>query len=163
MPPFRNYKKFGNFGKGSSNTYKKPKQEIENLNAQYLVIVESPSKCPKIAQYLGEQYQVIASIGHIRELTSLKNAFDPSSYSSSVVVSTPPHSTLTPSETIIETEPNTTDQTVPKKRGRPPKSASNILIPTPAPKKATKKAPSPDIIKTPIFLFKFHKNKCPRF
>ena len=136
MPPFRNYKKFGNFGKGSSSTYKKPKQEIENLNAQYLVIVESPSKCPKIAQYLGEQYQVIASIGHIRELTSLKNAFDPSSAS---VVSTTPHSISQTSETEPSSEipPTSTDQTAPKKRGRPAK------IVTPKPVKET--------IKTPIF------------
>lgn len=38
-----------------------------------LVIVESPSKCKKIEEYLGEGYKVIASFGHIRELKTLKN------------------------------------------------------------------------------------------
>ena len=33
-----------------------------------LVIVESPAKAKKIAQYLGPDYQVEASIGHIRDL-----------------------------------------------------------------------------------------------
>lgn len=39
----------------------------------YLVIVESPSKCNKIEKYLGSGYKVMASYGHIRELNSLKN------------------------------------------------------------------------------------------
>lgn len=38
-----------------------------------LVIVESPAKCSKIEQYLGPGYKVIASYGHLRELSSLKN------------------------------------------------------------------------------------------
>lgn len=33
-----------------------------------LVIVESPSKCKKIESYLGKEYKVIASFGHIRSL-----------------------------------------------------------------------------------------------
>lgn len=33
-----------------------------------LVIVESPAKARKIAEYLGKDYQVEASIGHIRDL-----------------------------------------------------------------------------------------------
>ena len=36
-----------------------------------LVIVESPSKCKKIEQYLGSDYKVIASYGHITKLDSL--------------------------------------------------------------------------------------------
>lgn len=36
-----------------------------------LVIVESPSKCKKIEQILGNQVKCIASFGHIRRLTSL--------------------------------------------------------------------------------------------
>lgn len=159
MPPFRNYKASGrgNGGRfggrfGNKNSTK-PKQEFENTNAQYLVIVESPSKCPKIAQYLGEQYQVIASIGHIRELTSLKNAFDPSSSSHSVV---PPHNIPQTSETNPESEipPTSSDQIAPKKRGRPPKTAtSNILIPTPE-KKVMKKVDlkqTKETVQTPIF------------
>lgn len=42
-------------------------------NATYLIIVESPSKCSKIENYLGPEYQCIASKGHIRELDGLKN------------------------------------------------------------------------------------------
>jgi len=38
-----------------------------------LVIVESPSKCKKIEEYLGLGYKCIASYGHLRELSSLKN------------------------------------------------------------------------------------------
>ena len=36
-----------------------------------LVIVESPTKCKKIEEYLGCGYKVIATCGHLRELTSL--------------------------------------------------------------------------------------------
>ena len=38
-----------------------------------LVIVESPAKCKKIEQYLGPGYKCLASFGHLRELSSLKN------------------------------------------------------------------------------------------
>ena len=38
-----------------------------------LVIVESPAKCKKIEEYLGPGYKCVASYGHLRELTSLKN------------------------------------------------------------------------------------------
>jgi DNA topoisomerase-1 len=40
---------------------------------KYLVIVESPAKCKKIEEYLGSSYKCIASFGHLRELSSLKN------------------------------------------------------------------------------------------
>lgn len=33
-----------------------------------LVIVESPNKCKKIESYLGSDYKVVASVGHIRDL-----------------------------------------------------------------------------------------------
>ena len=36
-----------------------------------LIIVESPSKCKKIEQYLGSNYKVIASCGHFTKLDSL--------------------------------------------------------------------------------------------
>ena len=42
-------------------------------NAKYLIIVESPSKCSKIENYLGEDYCCIASKGHIRTLNGLKS------------------------------------------------------------------------------------------
>ena len=38
-----------------------------------LVIVESPAKCQKIESYLGEEYKCIASFGHLRTLTNLKD------------------------------------------------------------------------------------------
>ncbi|MCX7520929.1 type I DNA topoisomerase [Microbacterium sp. STN6] len=38
-----------------------------------LVIVESPTKVKSIAQYLGEGYEVMASVGHIRDLIEPKN------------------------------------------------------------------------------------------
>lgn len=38
-----------------------------------LVIVESPAKCKKIEEYLGPGYKCVASFGHVRELSSLKN------------------------------------------------------------------------------------------
>jgi DNA topoisomerase-1 len=45
---------------------------------KYLVIVESPSKCKKIEKYLNDNdilniYEVVATMGHITELKSLKN------------------------------------------------------------------------------------------
>lgn len=49
-------------------------------NTPFLVIVESPSKCPKIEKFLGFQYKCIASKGHIRELVkvgTLKQHYDP--------------------------------------------------------------------------------------
>lgn len=44
-----------------------------NSNAKFLIIVESPSKCRKIEEYLGSQYACIASKGHIRTIDGLKN------------------------------------------------------------------------------------------
>jgi DNA topoisomerase-1 len=38
-----------------------------------LVIVESPAKCKKIEEYLGLGYKCIASYGHLRTITSLKD------------------------------------------------------------------------------------------
>jgi len=60
MPP--KYKKYT----GKPKTY-----EFNKGNASHLVIVESPSKCQKIEEYLGSQYKCIASKGHIRELKGL--------------------------------------------------------------------------------------------
>ena len=62
--------------------YKK-KQEtgvVNTLNTPFLIIVESPSKCPKIEKFLGFQYKCIASKGHLRELkkvSSAKNGYLP--------------------------------------------------------------------------------------
>jgi len=38
-----------------------------------LVIVESPAKCKKIEEYLGEGYKCIATYGHLREIGSIQN------------------------------------------------------------------------------------------
>ena len=42
-----------------------------------LVIVESPSKAKTIGKYLGSEYLVKSSVGHVRRLTSGKKAIDP--------------------------------------------------------------------------------------
>ena len=42
-----------------------------------LVIVESPSKAETIAKYLGGDYEVIASFGHIRDLPAKNGSVDP--------------------------------------------------------------------------------------
>jgi DNA topoisomerase-1 len=41
--------------------------------ARKLVIVESPTKVKSIAQYLGDGFDVLASVGHIRDLVEPKN------------------------------------------------------------------------------------------
>jgi DNA topoisomerase-1 len=77
MPP----KKF--FKKSSFSKTTKPKKDPTiNLNAKYLIIVESPSKCSKIEGFLGNEYCCIASKGHIRTIEGLKsidtkNTFEP--------------------------------------------------------------------------------------
>ena len=41
-----------------------------------LVIVESPAKAKTINKYLGDNYTVLASYGHIRDLDSKKLSID---------------------------------------------------------------------------------------
>jgi Toprim domain. len=51
--------------------------------SKYLVIVESPAKAKTIKKYLGDEYKVDASMGHIRDLpeshlgVDVKNDFEP--------------------------------------------------------------------------------------
>ena len=42
-----------------------------------LVIVESPAKAKTINKYLGNDYKVLASYGHIRDLPSKNGSVDP--------------------------------------------------------------------------------------
>ena len=43
----------------------------------HVVIVESPAKCKTINKYLGNDYKVLASFGHIRDLPSKDGSVDP--------------------------------------------------------------------------------------
>ena len=52
--------------------YKKKELSV-SLNAKFLLIVESPSKCAKIEHYLGTNFACIASIGHLRNINGLKS------------------------------------------------------------------------------------------
>ena len=48
-----------------------------------LVVVESPAKARTISGYLGDEYEVVASVGHIRDLpgkelgVDIENDFEP--------------------------------------------------------------------------------------
>ena len=44
--------------------------------ANYLVIVESPAKAKTINKYLGKNYTVIASMGHMRDLPKSQLGLD---------------------------------------------------------------------------------------
>ncbi len=45
--------------------------------SKYLVIVESPAKAKTIQKYLGNDYAVLASYGHVRDLPAKKGSVDP--------------------------------------------------------------------------------------
>ena len=45
--------------------------------SQNLVIVESPAKGKTIKKYLGPDYEVLASYGHVRDLVPKEGAVDP--------------------------------------------------------------------------------------
>ena len=45
--------------------------------SKYLVIVESPAKAKKINSFLGKEYVVRASVGHVRDLPPKKLGVDP--------------------------------------------------------------------------------------
>jgi DNA topoisomerase I len=43
---------------------------------KYVVVVESPAKCKTIQKYLGNDYQVLASYGHVRDLPARRGSID---------------------------------------------------------------------------------------
>ena len=45
--------------------------------SKHLLIVESPAKAKTINKYLGKDYQVLASYGHVRDLVPKEGAVDP--------------------------------------------------------------------------------------
>ncbi|MCS6948215.1 MAG: toprim domain-containing protein, partial [Steroidobacteraceae bacterium] len=45
--------------------------------AENLVIVESPAKAKTIKKYLGREFDVMASYGHVRDLIPKEGAVDP--------------------------------------------------------------------------------------
>ncbi len=45
--------------------------------AKNLVVVESPAKARTLKKYLGKDYEVIASYGHVRDLIPKEGAVDP--------------------------------------------------------------------------------------
>lgn len=48
------------------------------MTSKNLVIVESPAKAKTIQKYLGAQYEVLASYGHVRDLPAKRGSVDPS-------------------------------------------------------------------------------------
>lgn len=57
-------------------TKTKTSQRQKTRPAKHLVIVESPAKAKTIEKYLGKQYKVVASIGHIRDLKKSSMSID---------------------------------------------------------------------------------------
>src|SRR5258707_11490314 len=45
--------------------------------AQFVVVVESPAKAKTIEKYLGKEFTVMASYGHVRDLVPKEGAVDP--------------------------------------------------------------------------------------
>jgi len=52
----------------SKSTKQKKKSTVSDIEGKQLVIVESPAKARTINKYLGSEYTVMASVGHVRDL-----------------------------------------------------------------------------------------------
>ena len=52
-----------------------------------LLIVESPTKARTIGKYLGNEYEVLATVGHLRDLPSSKMGVDLTTFEPEYVVS----------------------------------------------------------------------------
>ena len=57
------------------DSYKICIQEASEV-AKYLVIVESPAKVKTVKKYLGANYEVAASMGHVRDLPKSRLGID---------------------------------------------------------------------------------------
>ncbi|MCC6808647.1 MAG: toprim domain-containing protein, partial [Deltaproteobacteria bacterium] len=51
-----------------------------------LIVVESPNKCKKIREYLGAGYEVVATVGHFRDLPERELGVDVATMTPSYVV-----------------------------------------------------------------------------
>ena len=54
----------------------RPKSKYQSDMQQNLVIVESPAKAKTIEKFLGKEYKVMSSYGHIRDLKKREISID---------------------------------------------------------------------------------------
>ena len=74
---------------------KKPLEEYVREGHEYLIIVESPSKCAKIEKFLGSRYKCVATVGHLREISGLKSIHTQENYSIEFTISSTKESHVT--------------------------------------------------------------------
>ena len=91
------------------------KQAASNPKGQKLVIVESPTKARTISRFLGDDFKVIASMGHVRDLPSWKvavraeNDFEPEyeiTKTAKPIVSTIKSAAKNASDIFLATDPD---------------------------------------------------------